>query len=101
MSESEIARELVDNDDVRAMLKSAKAGSDEHGEPSEPIGDAAMVEPFKFARRADAQAFDAEADALTAFRVAARSLKAAEVAFVDAQQVYADAVRRLSEEAVK
>lgn len=35
------------------------------------------------------------------FKAAARSLKAAELAFRDAQQVYAEAVKRLSEEAVK
>ena len=38
---------------------------------------------------------------LAIFRTAARALKAAELAFRDAQQVYAEAVKRLSEEAVK
>lgn len=38
---------------------------------------------------------------LAIFRAAARALKAAELAFRDAQQVYAEAVKRLSEEAVK
>lgn len=40
-------------------------------------------------------------EALRAFKTAARALKAAEVAFRDAQQVYAEAVKRMSEEAVK
>jgi len=39
--------------------------------------------------------------ALLDFKLAARALKAAEIAFHAAQQTYAKAVKRLSEEAVK
>jgi hypothetical protein len=42
-----------------------------------------------------------EYDSLAAFRDAARSLKAAEDAYRAAQQTYAEAVKRLSEEAVR
>lgn len=69
------ARDLVDPSEVRELLRSAKSG--------------------------DAVDAPIDLDTLAVFRTAARELKAAELAFIHAQKVYGDAVKRLSDEAVK
>jgi len=61
-----------------------------------PLG---LPSPAAIEMRADAQ--PCRAATLDAFVTAARSLKAAEDAYRAAQQAYAEAVKRLSEEAVR
>ena len=61
------------------------------------------VVPVELRKRADAPVLPgtAEMALLVEFRDAARALKQAESAFKAAQLAYAEAVKRLSEEAVK
>ena len=92
------ARDHVTHDEVRELLAEAKSTVD-----VPPVIDPDTGKPFtiQLRRRADAPPIGDEAEALTAFRLAARNLKTAETAYREAQQVYGEAVKRLSEEAVK
>jgi hypothetical protein len=88
------AKNSRDSDVSEPMYVSATATNESPAVPG-------LTYPIKLSKRADAPPIGEEADALIAFRLSARNLKAAELAFRDAQLVYADAVKRLSEEAVK
>jgi len=81
--------------DMRAIA--AAATTRELHEPGEPSS------PFSLRKRGDAPVLSGspEMTALIAFRAAAKRLKAAESEFRAAQQAYADAVKQLSDEAVK
>ena len=70
------------------------------GPAPDAIGLADVI-PVTLTRRRDAPPIGAELDALADFREAAKTLKTAEIAYRNAQQTYALAVKRLSEEATR
>lgn len=113
-------RDVVKPEEIRELLAEAKEQS-KRGEPGRQAGGAFVdsaagvppdtevmrdengipYHPFVLKKRHDAPPLGAELDSYASFRAAARSLKAAELAYRDAQQVYAEAVKVMSEEAVK
>jgi len=107
---SAAARDLVTPQEFQVMIADAKAGrsmpvdsdADPFRDPSLPVASAGREGTHYIAGlQFGAEAVGVSWNALDAFRTAARALKAAELAFRDAQQVYAEAVKRMSEEAVK
>ena len=102
---SAAARDLVTPQEFQVMIADAKAGrsmpvdSDadrviDEDDPESPGRHVVDIVNEEIASGIDIVA-------LREFKAAARALKAAELAFRDAQQVYAEAVKRMSEEAVK
>lgn len=92
--DSAIERDLVKPVDVRDLLKSARSTDEDEYDPEAPGRDVVERTNIEIAT-------DISYETLQMFKTAARRLKQAESDYREAQQAYGEAVKRLSDEAVK